>query len=119
MKGMNRVMLIGNIGKDPELRYTKKGTPVANLSLATNYTAKDENGTPTDHTEWHKVVVWGRQAEVCQEYLTKGRLIFTEGRLATRDWTDNNGNTRKTTEVMASTVRFLDLKKKEDGSSPF
>lgn len=114
MKGMNRVMLIGNIGRDPEIRYTKKGTAVTNLSIATNYTFKDENGVPADHTEWHRVVVWGKQAEICKEYLTKGRLVYTEGRLATRAWNDQQGNPRKTTEIMASAVRFLDSKRKED-----
>lgn len=114
MKGMNRVMLIGHVGKDPEIRYTKKGIPVTNLSIATNYTLKDENGTPNEQTEWHRVVVWGKQAEICQEHLTKGKLVYTEGRLTTRSWNDQQGNEKKTTEIMASTVRFLDSKKKDE-----
>lgn len=113
MKGMNRVMIIGNIGRDPEIRYTKKGTPVTNLSIATNYSVKDENGLPSDQTEWHRVVVWGKQAEACQQFLNKGRLVYAEGRLATRTWNDQQGNEKKTTEIMASTVRFLDYKKQE------
>lgn len=114
MKGINRVMLIGNIGRDPEIRYTKKGTPVINLSVATNYSAKDENGLPSDQTEWHRVVVWGKQAEACQQFLNKGRLVYAEGRLTTRTWNDQQGNEKKTTEIMASTVRFLDSKRKEE-----
>lgn len=114
MRGMNKVMLIGHIGKDPELRYTKKGTPVTNLSIATNYSFKSESGSPEEHTEWHNVVVWGKQAEVCQQFLSKGRLVYAEGRLTTREWNDNSGNLKKTKDIMASTVRFLDSKKKED-----
>lgn len=114
MATMNRVMLIGRLGKDPELRYTKKGTPVTNLSIATNHTFKDDSGSMQEQTEWHRVVVWGKQAEACQQFLGKGRLVFAEGRIATREWNDNSGNPRKTTDIMASTVRFLDSKKKEE-----
>lgn len=113
MRGMNRVMLIGRLGRDPETRYTKKGTPVTNLSVATSYTRKDQSGLPTEQTEWHRVTVWGKQAEVCGEYLNKGRLIYAEGRLSTRNWCDEKGNERKTTEIMASDIRFLDFKKPE------
>lgn len=113
MKGMNRVMLIGHLGKDPELRYTKKGTPVTNLSIATNYTFKDDSGTPQEQTEWHNVVVWGKQAEVCQQFLNKGRLVYAEGRLVTREWNDSEGKPKKTKDIMASTVRFLDSKKQD------
>ena len=114
MKGMNKVMLIGRIGKDPEIRYTKKGTPVTNLSIATNHIYKDENDLPSEQTEWHRVVVWGKQAEICNEYLTKGRLVYTEGQLVTREWNDQQGNLRKTKDIIASTVSFLDSKRKED-----
>ena len=113
MKGMNRVMLIGRIGRDPEIRYTKKGTPVTNLSIATNHSRKDENGLPSEHTEWHRVVVWGKQAETCQQYLSKGRLVYAEGRLVTRTWNDTQGNLKKSTDIMASTVNFLDSRKQE------
>lgn len=114
MRGMNRVMLIGHLGQDPELRYTKKGTPVTNLNIATNHSFKDESGTLQEQTEWHRVVVWGKQAEACQQFLSKGRLVYAEGRIATREWNDNKGNPRKTTDIMASTIRFLDSKKKEE-----
>ncbi len=114
MKTMNRVMLIGRLGRDPELRYTQKGTPVANFSLATNHTFKRDGDLPEEQTEWHRIVVWGKHAEICQQYLAKGRLVFTEGRLNTREWNDKTGNPKKTTEVIASTVQFLDFKKKEE-----
>lgn len=114
MKGMNRVMLIGHLGKDPELRFTKKGTPVTNLSIATNYTLKDDSGQPQEQTEWHNVVVWGKQAEACQQFLSKGRLVYAEGRIVTREWNDNEGKPKKTKDIMASTVRFLDSKKEEE-----
>lgn len=113
MKGMNRVMLIGHLGRDPETRYTKKGTPVTNFSIATNYNIKDENGFPTEQTEWHRIVAFGRLAEVCQEFLRKGKLVYTEGRLSTRSWNDQQGNEKKTTEIIASSVKFLEPKKQE------
>lgn len=114
MSSMNRVMLIGRIGKDPEVRYTKKGTAVTNLSIATNHTFKKEDGLPEEQTEWHNVVVWGKQAEVCQQFLSKGRLVYAEGRIATSEWNDDKGIPRKTTKIMASSVRFLDSKRKEE-----
>lgn len=113
MKGMNRVMLIGNLGKDPELRYTKKGTPVLNLNIATNYAFKDDSGSKQEQTEWHNVVVWGKQAETCQQFLSKGRLVYAEGRIVTREWDDKDGNKKKTKDIMASTIRFLDSKKQD------
>lgn len=114
MRGMNKVILIGHLGQDPELRYTKKGTPVTNLNIATNYTFKDESGSPQEETEWHRVVVWGKQAEACQQFLGKGRLVYAEGRIRTREWNDNQGNPKKSIDIMASTIRFLDSKKKEE-----
>ena len=104
---INKVILIGNLGADPELRYTSGGSAVADLRLATSrkWTAKD--GTSKEETEWHRVVVWGKQAETCKEYLSKGRQIYVEGRLQTRQWEDRDGNKRYTTEVVAETVKFL------------
>lgn len=111
MRGMNRVMLIGHLGKDPEIRYTKKGTPVTNLSIATNYAFKKDDGLSEEQTEWHNVVVWGKQAEVCQQFLAKGRLVYAEGRIMTRTWNDDKGNEKRSKDIMASTIRFLDSKK--------
>ncbi len=104
---INKVILIGNLGADPELRYTSGGQAVADLRLATSrkWTAKD--GTSKEETEWHRVVVWGKQAESCKEYLSKGRQIYVEGRLQTRQWEDRDGNKRYTTEVVAENVKFL------------
>lgn len=117
MKSLNRVMLIGHLGANPELRYTQKGTPVTNLNVATNYTIKRDGDLPEEQTEWHRVIVWGKQAEICQQYLTKGRLIYAEGRLSTRSWNDKEGNLKKSTDILASMIRFLDSKKKEDNAT--
>jgi len=104
---LNKAMIIGNLGKDPELRYTQSGRAVANLSVATNEKWTDNDGNPQERTEWHRVVVWGRQAENCEKYLSKGRQVYVEGRIQTRDWTDNDGNKRYSTEIVAQTVQFL------------
>ena len=105
--GVNKVILIGNLGADPELRYTSGGSAVADLRLATSrkYTTKD--GTAKEDTQWHRIVVWGKQAEHCKEYLSKGRQVYVEGRLQTRQWEDRDGNKRYTTEVVAERVQFL------------
>ncbi|PLX43279.1 MAG: single-stranded DNA-binding protein [Deltaproteobacteria bacterium] len=105
-RGVNKVILIGNLGKDPEVRYTQSGTAVANFSLATTERQKrgDEWG---DHTEWHNIVVFGKTAENCQQYLSKGSQIFIEGRIQTRKWQDRDGNDRYTTEIVANNVQFL------------
>lgn len=104
---LNKVMLIGHLGSDPELRYTQGGQPVANFNLATNDRWTDKGGQTQERTEWHKVVVWGKMAETCEKYLKKGRQAYIEGRLQTRDWEDKDGNKRYTTEVVATTVQFL------------
>ncbi len=104
---LNKAMIIGNLGSDPELRYTQSSTPVANLSIATNRVWKDKQGQRQEKTEWHKVVVFGRQAETCEQYLSKGRQVYVEGRLQTREWTDKSGNKRYSTEIVAQTVQFL------------
>ncbi len=108
MASVNKVILIGNLGRDPELRYTQNGQPVANFSLATSENWMDKtSGEKVEKTEWHRVVVWGRTAEHCSQYLSKGRSVYIEGRLQTRDWEDKEGQKRSTTEVNALTVQFL------------
>jgi single-strand DNA-binding protein len=108
MASVNRVILIGNLGRDPELRYTAGGQPVASFSVATNERWNDREGKPQERTEWHRIVVWGKQAENCANYLQKGRTVYIEGRLQTREWEDKEGQKRQTTEVVAQTVQFLD-----------
>ena len=107
MASINKVILIGNLGADPELRYTSGGTPVADLRLATSRKFKGRDGGMQEDTQWHRVVVWSKQAENCKEYLSKGSQVYIEGRLQTRQWEDRDGNKRYTTEVVAETVQFL------------
>lgn len=107
MAGVNKVILIGNLGADPELRYTSGNQAVADLRLATSRKWRNKNNEMQEDTQWHRVVVWGKQAEQCKEYLAKGRQVFIEGRLQTRQWEDRDGNKRYTTEVVAQTVQFL------------
>ena len=107
MASVNRVILIGNLGRDPELRYTQGGQPVTSFSLATNERFKNREGQPQERTEWHRIVVWGQTAEHCAQYLSKGRSIYVEGRLQTREWEDKEGQKRRTTEIVAQTVQFL------------
>ena len=108
MRSLNKVMLIGNLGSDPELRHTPNGQAVASFSLATNETWGGRDGSaPQERTEWHRIVVWGRTAEVCNEYLRKGSKVFLEGRLQTRQWQDQQGNKRSTTEVVVQNMVML------------
>lgn len=107
MASLNKVMILGNLGQDPELRHTANGKAVCTLRLATNEVWSDANGQRQERTEWHSVVVWGRQAETCNQYLTKGRSAFVEGRLQTRKWQDKEGNDRYTTEIVADRVQFV------------
>ncbi len=107
MASVNRVILVGNLGRDPELRYTPGGTAVANLSLATNEAWTDKSGQKQERTEWHRIVVWGKQAEIAGEYLQKGKQIYVEGSLQTREWNDRDGNKRYTTEVRAQRILML------------
>jgi len=100
-------MLIGNLGSDPELRNTATGQSVATFNIATNRKWTDKSGQNQEQTEWHRIVVWGRQAENCQQYLSKGRQVYIEGRLQTRQWDDKDGNKRYTTEIVAQSVQFL------------
>ncbi|MCP3984384.1 MAG: single-stranded DNA-binding protein [bacterium] len=115
MAGINKAILIGNLGRDPELRYTKGGQAVANFSLATSesYTTKD--GRREDRTEWHRIVVWGRVAENCAQYLAKGRTVYIEGRIQTQEWENKEGQKQRTTEIVAQTVQFLGGPRREGG----
>ena len=107
MGSVNKVILIGNLGADPELKYTPSNRPVCNLSLATNEVFKDKTGQRQERTEWHRVTVWGEQAEHCSKYLGKGRSVYVEGRLQTRSWDDKEGKKRYSTDVVADRVVFL------------
>ena len=104
---VNKAIVIGNLGADPELRYTQTGQAVANFRIATNERWTDKDGAQQERTEWHKIVVWGRQAENCDKYLSKGRQVYVEGRIQTREWEDRDGNRRWTTEIVAQNVQFL------------
>jgi single-strand DNA-binding protein len=118
MSSLNKVMLIGRLGQDPEVRYTQSNTAVATLNLATNERYRDSNGEYQDKTEWHRVVAWGRTAEVCQQYLTKGSLIYVEGPLQTREWEDKQGQKKYTTEVKALQMTMLDSRGSSGGGMP-
>lgn len=108
MAGINKVILIGRLGRDPEVRYTPDGTAVANFSIATSTEWTDKgSGDKKEKTEWHRIVAWRRLGEICGEYLAKGRQVYVEGRLQTREWEDRDGNKRYTTEVVATDVQFL------------
>ena len=104
---VNKVILVGNLGKDPEMRYTSSQTAVARFSIATSDRRKDQAGNWTEHTEWHNVVTFGKTAENCSNYLKKGRQVYIEGRIQTNKWQDKEGKDRYTTEVIANTVQFL------------
>jgi single-strand DNA-binding protein len=107
-KSVNKVILIGRLGKDPELKYTASGTPFCRFSMATDDTWNDKaSGERQEKTEWHNIVVWDRLAEICNQYLTKGKLIYIEGKLQTREWDDQDGNKRRTTEVVARDMVML------------
>ena len=108
MAGINKVILIGRLGRDPEISYTASGQAVARLSLATSEEWRDKaTGEKKERTEWHRIVVWGKQGENCGAYLAKGRQIYVEGRLQTREWEDKEGNKRYITEIIAGNVTFL------------
>ncbi|MFQ5753740.1 MAG: single-stranded DNA-binding protein [bacterium] len=107
---VNKVILLGNLGQDPELRYTPSGAAVTTLSVATNEVWKDNDGNKQERTEWHRVVLWRKQAELAGEYLKKGSKIYIEGRLQTRSWEDKDGNKRYTTEIIGDTLTMLDSK---------
>lgn len=104
---VNKVIVLGRLGQNPELKYTPSGVAVCNFSLATSENWTDKNGQKQERTEWHRVVVWGKLAELCNQYLSKGRQAYVEGSLQTRSWDDKNGNKRYTTEINAKTVQFI------------
>jgi single-strand DNA-binding protein len=107
MAGVNKVILVGNLGADPEARYTQSGSPVTNFRIATSERWTGRDGQPQERTEWHRIVTFGKLAEHCRDYLSKGRQVYVEGRIQTREWQDRDGNRRWTTEVVAQTVQFL------------
>jgi len=111
MRGtVNKVILIGRLGADPELRYTPGGDAVASFNLATNEPIKDKNGNPSEKTEWHKIIAFKKLAEICGEYLKKGKLVYIEGKIQSRSWEDKNGIKRYTTEIIANVMQMLDKK---------
>ncbi len=108
MGGINKVILVGNLGGDPEVRYTKAGQAVASFNLATSESWKDKDtGEKQEKTEWHRIVAWGKLGEICGEYLNKGKQVYIEGRLQTREWEDDEGNKKQTTEIVANNMTML------------
>ncbi len=104
---INKAILIGNLGADPEIRYTQSGTPVATFNVATTERWKGQDGQMQESTEWHRIVAWNRLAEICGEYLNRGSKVYIEGRIKTRKWQDQNGNDRYTTEIIAREMKML------------
>jgi single-strand DNA-binding protein len=118
-RGINKVILVGNLGKDPEVRYSPTGAAVANITLATSDTWKDkQTGAQQERTEWHRVVFFGRLAEIAGEYLRKGTQVYVEGRLQTRKWQDQSGQDRYTTEVVANEMQMLGGRDRQNGGYP-
>lgn len=117
MASVNKVILIGNLGRDPEVRYTPSGTAVANFSLATTENWTNKDGEKQSRTEWHRVEAWGRLGEICGEYLSKGRQVYIEGSLQTDDWEDQEGNKRQTTKIKAWKMQMLGSRSPGDMSS--
>ena len=119
MAGINKVILIGRLGSDPEVRYTPSGVAVANFNIATSEEWKDkDSGEKKERTEWHRIVVWRRLGGICGEYLSKGRQAYVVGRLQTRDWEDRDGNKRYTTEIVATDVQFLGARDSSESAKP-
>lgn len=119
MRGVNKAILIGNLGRDPEVRYTASGQAVANFPLATTEVSSSKDGNKQEYTEWHRIVAWGRWAEICGEYLAKGKSVYIEGSLRTRSWEDKEGNKRWTTEVVVRYMQILSpAGEKSEAASP-
>ena len=116
MAGLNKVILIGNLGADPEIRYTPSGMAVANFRLATSETRNAKDGQKETKTEWHRIVTFGKLAEICGEYLEKGKQVYIEGKIQTRNWEDKDGNKRFTTEIVANDMRMLGSKGASSGA---
>jgi single-strand DNA-binding protein len=117
MAGINKVILIGNLGSDPEVRYTPSGRAVANFRIATTEQWTNKDGGKEERTEWHRIVAWGRLGEICGEYLHKGKQVYIEGKLQTRSWEDRDGNKRFTTEILAQSMQMLGPAGKEGRAS--
>jgi single-strand DNA-binding protein len=115
---VNKVILVGRLGQNPETRYTPGGSAVCNFSVATSESWIDKSGQKQERTEWHRIVAWGKLAELCQQYLSKGRQVYVEGKLQTRQWQDQTGQTRYTTEIQAQTVQFLGANTAATASAP-
>lgn len=113
---VNKVILVGRLGKDPETRYTSGGQAVCNFSLATDETFKDKSGERQKRTEWHRIVIWAKQAEIAQQYLKKGAQIYLEGRIQSREWTDKENQKRTSYEIVATNFRMLGSKSDSSGS---
>ena len=111
---VNKATLVGRLGKDPEVRYTPEGAMVVNMTLATDESYKGKDGNKVSKTEWHRIVVFGKLAEICGNYLVKGKLIFLEGKIQTRTWEDKDGVKRSTTEIIVSDMKMLDSKGKDN-----
>jgi single-strand DNA-binding protein len=107
MSGINKVIILGRLGKDPEVRQVGEGNSVCKLAIATSENWIDKSGTKQEKTDWHNIVVWGKLAEICGKYLSKGRQLYVEGKLQTRSWEDQQGQKRYTTEIVANTVEFI------------
>jgi single-strand DNA-binding protein len=118
MRGVNKVILIGNLGRDPELRYLPSGQAVAKFTLATGMKWKDKDGQLQERTDWHNIVAFGRQGEVCNEYLKKGSPVYVEGRIQTRSWEDKDGNKKYMTEIIAQSVNMLGRKGEPEQEVP-
>ena len=119
MAGINKVILIGNLGGDPEVRYTPSGVAVAQFNIATSEEWKDkDSGEKKERTEWHRIVAWRRLGEICGEYLSKGQQVYVEGRIQTNAWEDKEGNKRYTTEIIANTVQFLGRRDSSESARP-
>lgn len=106
-RGVNKVILVGNLGADPEVKYTQSGAALCTFSVATSESFKDRDGNQQDRTEWHKIVAWRKLAEICGQYLSKGRQVYVEGKIQTRSWDDQDGNKHYMTEIVAREVQFL------------
>lgn len=117
MPGVNKVILIGNLGKDPEVRYLEGGIAVANFPIATTESFRDKNGNKNEQTEWHQIVLWRRLAEVAEKYLRKGQMVYLEGKIRSRSWDDKDGNKRYTTEIFGDVLTILS--RKDDSATPY
>lgn len=118
MAGINKVTILGRLGKDPELKYTPSGAPVCTFSVATSEAWTDKDGKKQEKTEWHNIVIWQKLAEVAAKYLAKGSQCYLEGKLATRSWDDKDGNKRYTTEIIANKLELIGSKANKEGGAP-